>query len=486
MPTTTDPSAHPDTDQPTRDDVTRTLARARAVFAAGTTRSLDARRRHVTTIGRMLEEHRADFEAALYADLRKSPREAGTTEIDVTLGEVAHTLRHLRRWMTPKPVPLSPVFWPSLARLVPEPLGVVLIMSPWNYPVNLALGPLVGVLAAGNAAVIKPSPESPHTSGLLARLVPAYFPDGTVQVLLGGVEVAQQVLQQRFDHIVFTGSGPVGKIVMEAAAAHLTPVTLELGGKSPAWFDDDKRIGAAARRLVWAKYTNAGQTCVAPDYVLTTPERVPALVAALRNAITELWGADPAAGDEYGRIVTERHFDRLVGLLDDGMIEVGGRHDREDLYIEPTVVTFPDSDIAAVGPKATHPVLREEIFGPILPIVTVASKEEAVRVINNWDKPLALYVFSGSPQTRRYFAEHTSSGAVVNGAGLIHVGMGALPFGGVGPSGMGAYHGRHSFQTFSHLKPVVSKPLHPDTLRLLNPGTNEWLRRLIGWVQRRG
>lgn len=467
-------------------DVSASVALARAVFESGATRSLDARRRNVAAIGRMLEENRPLFEAALHADLRKSKREAGLTEIDTTLAEVKHTLRHLRRWMSSKPVATSMVFWPNTARVVPEPLGVVLVMSPWNYPLNLALAPLIGVLAAGNTAVIKPSPESQNTSELLGRLIPEYFPGDTVQVLLGPVEVAQRVLEERFDHIIFTGSGQVGKIVMAAAAKHLTPVTLELGGKSPVWFDDDEHVAAAARRLVWAKFTNAGQTCVAPDYILTTPDRVQTLVAALHDAVTELWGDDPAASDEYARIISKRHLDRLVGLMDEGVVEFGGGYDREDSYIEPTVMTFPQLGRAVIGPDAPYQVLREEIFGPILPIVTVDSKEEAAQLINRWDKPLALYVFSDSASTRRFFARHTSSGAVVNGAAVIQVGMGTLPFGGVGASGMGAYHGQDSFRTFSHLKPVVTKPLSPDTLRFLNPGTNDRVLQLIGRVQRHG
>lgn len=479
---TTEPGAS----DPTRQDVARAVARARAVFDSGVTRPLSARHRSVASIGRMLEENRTLFEEALYADLRKSRREAGITEIDVALGEVAHTLRHLARWTAPRRVATSPVFWPCAVHVAPEPLGVVLVMSPWNYPVNLTLDPLVGILACGNTAVIKPSPESRHSSQLLARLVPKYFPDGSVQVILGSVEAAEQVLQERFDHILFTGSGPVGKIVMRAAAEHLTPVTLELGGKSPAWFDDDEHLDAAARRLAWAKFTNAGQTCVSPDYILTTPDRVPALVRALRAAVGQLWGPDPATSAEYARIITARHFDRLVGLLDEGHIEFGGSHDRDDLYIEPTVVTFPDVGREIVGPGAPYRILQEEIFGPILPILTVASREEAVRVINGWDKPLSLYVFSDSADTRRFFEWHTSSGAVVSGAALVHVGIGSLPFGGVGASGMGAYHGRDSIRTFSHLKPVVSKPLVPDTLRFLNPGTGEGVQRLLARMQRRG
>lgn len=484
-PSTSTPGTTPIPDA-SREEVARAVSRARAVFDSGVTRPLAARERHVRSIGRMLTQNRALFEEALRADLHKSRRESAMTEIDVTLGEAAHTLRHLRHWTSPRRVLTPPAFWPSSARVVPEPLGVILVMSPWNYPVNLTLDPLVGILAAGNTAVVKPSPESANTSQLLARLVPVYFPDGAVQVLLGPVEVAQQVLEERFDHILFTGSGAVGRIVMAAAAEHLTPVTLELGGKSPVWFDQDRDLDVAARRLVWAKYTNAGQTCVSPDYVLTTPERVPALVAALERAVRDQWGPDPLLSDEYCHIISERHFDRLLGYLDEGTVEFGGRHDRGSLCIEPTVMTFPASEQASVGPDAPHRVLREEIFGPILPILTVGSREEAARVVNGWDKPLALYVFSDSTGTRRYFERHTSSGALVNGAGLIHVGIGSLPFGGIGPSGTGSYHGRDSIRTFSHPKPVLTKPLVPDTLRLLNPGTDRRVLDLIGCLQRQG
>lgn len=467
-------------------EVSDVVARAREVFDSGITRPLTARRRNLDALRRMLEDNREKFEQALHADLRKSKREAGITEIDAVLGEISHVLRHLTRWTSPQRVRTPLVLFPSSARLVPEPLGVVLVMSPWNYPLNLTLDPLVGILAAGNAAVIKPSPDSKHTSELLGELIPYYFRDESVQVLLGSVEVAQKVLEERFDHIIFTGSGPVGRIVMEAAARHLTPVTLELGGKSPVWFDDDAHLNQVALRLAWAKFTNAGQTCVSPDYVMTTPDRVPALVDALERAVKQLWGQNPAASGEYGRIINERHFDRLVGYLRDSDVEFGGQHDRDDLFVAPTVVTLPASNRVVLGPDSPQALLRDEIFGPILPIVPVASEEQAVQVINSWDKPLALYVFSDSEKTRRYFEQNTSSGAVVNNAGLIHVGANSLPFGGVGPSGMGAYHGLDSIRTFSHMKPVLTKPLLPDTLRLLNPGTSERMLQVLGRVQRRG
>ncbi|NUW04924.1 aldehyde dehydrogenase family protein [Streptomyces sp. CAI 127] len=464
-----------------------TVLASRRLFESGATRPLAARVRRLRALRAMLTDNEQDFEAALWSDLHKGSGEAQLTEIGVTLAEIDHTLRHLRRWARPRRGPVPASLRPARARLVPEPLGVILVLAPWNYPVQLLLDPLAGVLAAGNTAVLKPSELTPATSALIARLVPRYFPDGAVRVVEGGVPETTELLAQRFDHIVFTGSGAVGRIVMRAAAEHLTPVTLELGGKSPVWFDDDAQLHRAARRIAWAKYTNAGQTCIAPDYVMTTPDRVPALVEALRSAIASLWGADPRIGPDYGRIVNERQFDRLVGLLDGTDVVVGGDHDRAERYIAPTVVVAPSGDDPpAVGPEAAHPVLREEIFGPVLPIVPVASAEQAMRVINGWDKPLALYVFTSSARTRRLFEQQTSSGAVVHDAGLVHAAATGLPFGGVGASGMGAYHGAYSWRAFSHLKPVLRKPLAPDTLRLAQPPFTGHGLRLVKRLMRYG
>ncbi|SES44814.1 aldehyde dehydrogenase family protein [Lentzea albida] len=456
---------------------------ARKVFESGATRSPSARAASLRALRAMIIDNEAAIEAALWADLHKGAGEAQLTEIGVVLAEIGHALRHLRRRTRPRRGPVPLALWPARARLVSEPLGVVLVIAPWNYPLQLLLDPLAGVLAAGNTAVLKPSELAPETSALVARLVPAYFPGGEVRVVEGGVEETTELLAQRFDHIVFTGSGAVGRIVMRAAAEHLTPVTLELGGKSPAWVDDDARLDQAARRLVWAKFTNAGQTCVAPDYVMTTPDRVPALVEALRRAIADLWGDDPRASGDYGRVVNERQFDRLVALLDGADVVIGGEHDRAERYLAPTVVV---SGGRAVGPDATDPLLREEIFGPVLPIVAVESAEQAVDVVNNWDKPLALYVFTSSARTRKLFEQRTSSGAVVHDAGLIHVAATGLPFGGVGASGMGAYHGPYSWRAFSHLKPVLRKPLALDTLRLAQPPFTGFGSRLAQRLTRLG
>lgn len=472
-------------DTSTSASISDSVAASRALFDSGATKSIDSRMKHLRALRAMLTENESAFEGALWTDLHKSPAEAQITEISVTIGEINHALRHLRRWLRPSRGPISLAMSPGRAKLVPEPLGVVLIIAPWNYPMQLLLDPLTGVLAAGNTAVVKPSELAPATSALIARLVPQYFPDGAVRVVEGGVPETTELLTCKFDHIVFTGGGAVGRIVMRAAAEHLTPVTLELGGKSPVWFDDDANLNDAARRLAWAKFTNAGQTCVAPDYVMTTPERVPALVAALEEAIEQMWGPDPRVSGEYGRIINERQFDRLVGLLDGVQVNIGGHHERSERYIAPTVVTV-DGETAAVGPDAAVPVLREEIFGPILPIVPVASAEQAVRIVNGWDKPLALYVFSASVETRTLFERNTSSGAVVHNAGIVHAGSTGLPFGGIGASGIGAYHGVHSWRTFTHLKPVLTKPLKPDTLGLVQPPTSKVGRRFAQTLLRRG
>lgn len=448
--------------------VSAAVARARAAFDDGTTSALPLRKSRLQALRAMITSHEREFEQALWKDLHKGSNEAQLTEIGVIIAEIDHAVRHLRRWAKPVRVGVPIGLWPASARTVPEPLGVVLVMAPWNYPLQLLLAPLVGVLAAGNTAVLKPSELAPETSALIARLVPLYFPDQTVQVVEGAVPETTSLLTHRFDHIVFTGSGTVGRIVMTAAVQHLTPVTLELGGKSPVWFDDDANIDRAARRLAWAKFTNAGQTCVAPDYIMTTPDRVPALVEALARAVTTMWGPNPQVRNDYGRIINDRHFDRLIELLNSADIVVGGHTDRTDRYIEPTIVTV-RQDQAVLGPQATSPVLRDEIFGPILPIVAVPSPQHAVELINSWDKPLALYVFTSSAQTRQLFEQHTSSGAVVHNAALIHVAAATLPFGGVGASGTGAYHGEHSWTRFSHSKPVLNKPLAPDTLRLVQP-----------------
>jgi aldehyde dehydrogenase (NAD+) len=344
--------------------------------------------------------------------------------------------------------------------VVREPLGLVLIISPWNYPVQLLLSPLVGALAAGNAALLKPSEVTPHVSAALARRVPEYLDSEAVAVVEGGVQEVTALLGERFDHVFYTGNGTVARVVMAAAAKHLTPVTLELGGKSPCIVDDDVDVEIAARRIAWGKFMNAGQTCIAPDYVLVSERREQALVEALAKAIREFYGDDPRATPDYARIVNGRHYQRVARLLKDGDVVVGGQTDESQNYVAPTLLrnVSPDAD-----------AMREEIFGPVLPILKVKDVAEAIRFVNEREKPLALYVFSNDERVQQEVLSRTSSGGVCVNGTLMHLANARLPFGGVGPSGMGAYHGRHSFETFSHRKSVLRRKLARDPKFLYPP-----------------
>ncbi|MFI5828215.1 aldehyde dehydrogenase family protein [Streptomyces sp. NPDC051578] len=426
------------------------VARLRAAFDTGRTKCLAWRTGQLEALRTLLTERGDELAAALHADLGKSRAEAYRTEIDFTVREIDHTLEHLAEWLRPQPAPVPERLAPAVAHTVQDPLGVVLVIAPWNYPVQLLLSPVVGALAAGNCVVAKPSELAPATSRAVADLLPRYLDSEAVAVVEGAVAETTELLAQRFDHIFYTGNGRVGRVVMRAAAENLTPVTLELGGKSPAFVDRDTDLGVVAARLASTKFMNAGQTCVAPDYVLTDPETARELEKALAEALRAMYGDDPATSPDYGRIINERHFDRLTGLLDSGRTVTGGTHDRADRYIAPTV-------LAEVAPDS--PVMREEIFGPILPVVEVAGLDEAIAFIRDRDKPLALYAFTESDTTRRRLTRETSSGGLTFGLPVAHLTISDLPFGGVGESGMGSYHGRYSLETFSHRKAVLDKPL---------------------------
>ncbi|MFJ9562420.1 aldehyde dehydrogenase family protein [Streptomyces fuscichromogenes] len=444
-------SSEASVNQPTSEQPADIVARLRATFRTGRTKPVEWRTGQLRRLRAMLTERGADIAAALHADLGKSTREAYGSEIDFTIREIDHTLDHLDEWLRPEPAPVpAHLGGDATAWTQYDPLGVVLVIAPWNYPAQLLLAPVAGALAAGNAVVAKPSEVAPATSAVLARLLPAYLDTDAVAVVEGGVPETTALLAERFDHIFYTGNGVVGRIVMRAAAEHLTPVALELGGKSPAFVDRDTDLTVVAQRLARGKFLNAGQTCVAPDYVLTDPETAAALEPALAEAVQGLFGSEPKESGEYGRIVNERHFDRLSGLLGSGRVALGGETDRAAKYIAPTV-------LADVDPES--PVMQEEIFGPILPIVTVPDLDGAIDFVNDRDKPLALYVFSESGDTRDRFAAETSSGGLGHGLPLAHLTVSDLPFGGVGESGMGSYHGRYSIDTFSHRKAVLTKPL---------------------------
>lgn len=424
-------------------------------FDSGITRPIEWRQTQLRQLDRMLREQEHVFEGALTEDLGKHALESQITEIGFLRAEIAYALRHLHSWMKPTRVTPPAAVLPAKSWVRPEPLGTVLIIAPWNYPLMLALSPLVGAIAAGNSAIVKPSEIASGTSAAIARHLETYLDVRAVRVIEGGVPETTELLTHRFDHIFYTGNGNVGRIIAAAAAKHLTPTTLELGGKSPLYIDGSVSLPAAAKRIVWAKFMNAGQTCVAPDYVLGTPATLTALEPHLSAAVRDLYGTAPESNPDYGRIVSDAHFQRLINYLDSGRIITGGSHRASDRFIAPTV-------LADVGLDA--PVMREEIFGPILPLVPVPTLDEALETVRERDKPLSAYVMSDDPTVRSRWEAETSSGALTFGAPVLHLSVPELPFGGVGESGMGAYHGKHSFDVFSHRKAVLSKPLVPDTL----------------------
>lgn len=442
-----------------------TVEQARQLFTTGVTKPLSWRKQQLTAMNQMLLDHKDDFTAALAADLGKHPAEAWLTEIGFLIAEIAHTVKHLQDWLTPRKAPVPLALQPAKATTVLEPLGVVLVIAPWNYPIQLLLAPVIGALAAGNTVVAKPSEMAPASSAVLARWIPEYLA-GAVTIVEGGVPETTSLLEQRFDHIFYTGNGRVGRIVMSAAAKHLTPVTLELGGKSPVYIDDTVEMITAARRIAWGKFMNAGQTCVAPDYVLGTDAALAKLAKELPEAIEELYGADPAHSLAYGRMINDAAFSRVAGLLAEDLQQesgsaliAGGSTDAATRYIAPTVVHV----------DAESALMADEIFGPVLPLVSVESAQAAIEFINRRDKPLALYVFSEDAVVREAFTQQTSSGALNFGVPVAHLSVPGLPFGGVGESGMGSYHGRHSIDTFSHHKAVLDKSLSPDTLGFIYP-----------------
>jgi aldehyde dehydrogenase (NAD+) len=442
--------------------------------AARVVHDLDARVAQLERLRAMLVDHEADFATALASDLGKSEMEAYSTEIGFTLTEVAHVIKHVKGWAKPRRASLPLHLRPGSAQVRPEPLGTVLIIAPWNYPLQLVLAPLVAALAAGNTAVVKPSEIAPATAEALARFIPEYLDPNVVQVVNGGVDETTALLDEPWDHIFYTGNGTVGRVVMRAAAEHLTPVTLELGGKSPTIVTRHADVEVAARRIAWGKFTNAGQTCVAPDYVLVDETVASTFLAHLSQAITDFYGDDPQRSGDYGRIVSDRHFERVVGLLEGaGTVVHGGSSDARERYIAPTVITDVDP---------TSAVMQDEIFGPVLPVMTYDDLDEAIRFVNDRPKPLAFYPFTDDRDEADELIDRTSSGGVTVNHTLLHLAVPELPFGGVGASGMGAYHGKHGFDLFSHLKPILHRRSKPDPSLAYPPYTGlkaKLLRKLL-------
>ena len=454
-------------------DAAEAVARVRRTFASSRTRDIAWRRGQLEALRRLCVEGEPQLVAALQADFGKPAFETKLTETRTLVWEIDHALPRLARWMRGKPAGVPWGLWPASGRIVPEPLGVVLVIAPWNYPVQLLLSPLIGALSAGNCAVLKPSEQTPNTSAALASLVSRYLDNDAIAVVTGGADASTALLAQRFDHIFFTGGARVGRIVMEAAAKNLTPVALELGGKSPCVVAADADLAITAERIVWGKFLNAGQTCVAPDYVLVERTRHDALLEALTVTIARLFGPDPKSSANLARIVTEKHAERLAGYFAGGRIVTGGAVDVASCYVAPTVLADVNTDA---------PVMREEIFGPILPVIAVDGIEEAIGFINARDKPLALYLFTGDSAVRDAVIARTSSGGVVVNDVVVHLIVPDLGFGGVGASGFGRYHGQAGFECFSNMKGVLTRRLWRDPPLRSPPHTDaklSWIDRLM-------
>ncbi|MFD0674044.1 aldehyde dehydrogenase [Cohnella sp. GCM10027633] len=434
------------TSHPSAVSLSDIVSRHQTSFREGATRPVAFRVEQLRKLRAAIVRYEPRLLAALKQDLNKSEREAYATEIGIALTEIRVALRGVRRWAKPKRAKTPMTHFGASSRIVPEPYGTTLIVSPWNYPFQLTIVPLVSAIAAGNTAVLKPSELTPTVSGLLAELIGETFPSDYVTVVEGDAQTSAELLRQPFDHIFFTGSPGVGKIVMEAAAKQLVPVTLELGGKSPCIVHRDADIALAARRIAFGKFTNAGQTCVAPDYALVHRDVKEAFVAKLAEAIKSFYGNDPMANPEYGRIVNARHWSRLKGYLADGRALFGGGVDEASLKIAPTLLDQVRLD---------SPIMREEIFGPLLPVLEYGDADEIEAVIEANPKPLALYVFTGSDAFARRLIERIRFGDGCVNDTIMHFGTPYMPIGGVGGSGIGSYHGEYGFRAFSHYKSIL-------------------------------
>lgn len=404
--------------------------------------------KYLSKLAEVIEVEQSAIMQALEKDLGKGRFESWTTEIGFLLQEINHVIKNLPDLMNPEKVSTPLVMQPGSSYIYKEPYGLVLVMAPWNYPIQLAISPLIGALSAGNRVVIKPSELTPHCAEVIQKVVNKVFPKEVVQVVLGGVDETQNLLKEKFDYIFFTGSTHVGKIVMRAAAEHLTPVTLELGGKSPCLIDQKVSIPQVAKRIAWGKWMNAGQTCVAPDYILVSREQFQPLVTELSKVIEDFYSADVESSEDYGRIVNQQHFTRLEKLLDSSPILFGGKKNEEKRFISPTII----------GPVSwDDPIMQDEIFGPLLPIIIYDNLNEAIASIKSRPKPLAFYLFSQRTDIQKRLMEEVSFGGGCINDTVMHLANPNLPFGGVGDSGLGSYHGNYSFETFSHKKSVFKQ-----------------------------
>lgn len=444
-------------------------------FAEGHTRPYAFRRAQLCTLKAAIQRYEKSIIEALHQDLRKNEFEAYGTEVGFVYSDISHTLKHLREWMQPRKVSTPIMFAPASSRVAPDPLGTVLIISPWNYPFQLLLAPLIAAIAGGNTAILKPSELAPATEAVLVELIQSTFEPEYIAILTGpGHLVGSQLIEQHhLDHIFYTGSTGVGKIIMQQAARQLSPVTLELGGKSPCIVDETAHLSWAAKKIAWSKFINAGQTCVAPDYVLVHQSVAGKLIGLLQQQIERMYGSQPQQSPDYPRIINTRRHHTLTQYLEGATVLYGGQHDMADRYIAPTLVQTNDYD---------HPLWQEEIFGPLLLIQTYQTREEALQIIQRNPYPLALYLYTRSTDAEKFFTEKVRFGGGCINNGLIHLGNNDLPFGGAGYSGMGQYHGHAGFRTFTRPKSILKSATWIDT-PVWYPPVQSWyikaLRKLL-------
>lgn len=424
----------------------------KAFFQTQQTKKTDFRVVQLRKLKQAINKYREKIEYALWKDLRKSSEEAYLTEISIVISEIDNHIKHLNKWAKPRKVSTPIHLLPSSSRVVYEPLGVALIVAPWNYPFQLLINTLVGSISAGCCTILKPSPDASNTAKVIKEMIDENFDSAYIGVVQGAKEVNTILLSQKFDIIFFTGSPRVGKVVMEAAAKNLTPVILELGGKSPCIVDAEANIDIAAKRIVWGKLINAGQTCIAPDYLYVHKSIKEKLLNKMAANINLMYGKDIKSSGYYPRIITDNAFNRLVALLDEGRVVVGGQIDAQERFIAPTII----DDV-----EPSFSIMQEEIFGPILPVMTFEDVEEAINYVNKQEKPLAFYYFGNNKKAKEVLFKTTSGGACINDT-IMHVANHNLPFGGVGNSGMGKYHGKESFLAFSNSRAVVSTPTWLD------------------------
>lgn len=441
-------------------------------FHSGATRSYEHRKKALTLLKEVIKKNESNIMKALHKDLNKSDFEAFTTEIGIIYTEIDFVLKNLKKWMKPKRVKTPITHIGSVSKIYPDPYGVTLIISPWNYPFQLAIAPLIGAIAGGNTAIIKPSELTPTVSKVIEDIIDKTYVEDFIAVEQGDAEKSQELLDWPFDYIFFTGSVPVGKLVMEKASQHLTPITLELGGKSPVIVHEDASLQIAAKRIAWGKFTNAGQTCVAPDYLFVHENVKEQFLASLTETINDLYGEKPMNNPIYGKIINKKHFERLSNYLDDGTVLHGGKTSTEKNMIEPTVLTDVLLDSS---------IMTEEIFGPILPILTYSDINEPIDYIRKKPKPLAFYFFSETTHYQNLVLENISFGGGCINDTLYHLATPHLPFGGVGESGLGSYRGKHSFDTFTHSKSVLKQPSWFD-LPIRYPNFRnglKWVRKVM-------